>query len=164
MEYRVEKMEAFTVIGPEKRLSNDTACRDCPAFWREFTESCRLRNDPPTAREQAIRENRIGELGVCVCQGDNAFRYVIGGFYRGGPVPEGMCLTSFPAMEWAKFPGRGRMPDALQALNREIYGRWLPEHGEYALAMSANIEWYSEGDTTSGDYEFAIWLPVRKTH
>lgn len=166
MNYHMEKMDEFTVIGFERVISNETGYQDCPAFWAEIVGTymgpIARRGGPVTALEQAICHNRIGELGVCVCNGDDTFRYFVAGFYRGGPVPEGMTLFSLPAMVWAKFTTRGPMPMAVQSLNTELFTKWLPENGEYELAMGANIEWYSQGDMESDDYECGIWVPVRK--
>lgn len=166
MNCRIETMSALTVIGFEKNIANETAYRDCPAFWDQIIRSrmapIAQKGGPVTELEQAICANCVGELGVCVCTGNNGFRYMIAGFYQGGPVPEGLTLYSFPEMEWAKFTGHGKMPDALQALNSQLYARWLPENKDYTLAISANIEWYSQGDMQSEDYEFGIWVPVRK--
>lgn len=166
MNCQIEKMDEFTVIGFEKAISNDTAYRDCPAFWAEIVGTymgpIAQRGVPSTALEQAICHNQIGELGVCVCRGDNSFRYFVAGFYRGGPVPEEMSLVSFPEMEWAKFTTHGPMPKALQSLNTALFAKWLPENEEYELAMAANIEWYSQGDMEADDYECGIWVPVRR--
>ena len=32
---------------------------------------------------------------------------------------------------------------------------------EMELAMIANIEWYSQGDTKSDDYESGIYIPIK---
>lgn len=67
-----------------------------------------------------------------------------------------------PDMEWAKFRCVGPMPEALQAVNTRIFKEWLPGNPEYEIAMYANIEWYAKGDTSSPDYESAIWIPVKR--
>ena len=54
------------------------------------------------------------------------------------------------------------MPEALQKINTKIFQEWLPGNEEYEIAMGANIEWYSKGDTTDVDYESAIWLPIKR--
>lgn len=82
MNYKIEKMNEFTLIGFEKIISNRTGFEDCPAFWGEFTE----------------------------------------GYMQ-------------PIMEKGK--------------------------PEMELAMIANIEWYSQGDTNSDDYESGIFIPVK---
>ena len=90
------------------------------------------------------------------------FRYLIAGKYTEGEVPEGMTVYEFPDMEWAKFRCTGPMPGALQSVNTKIFQEWLPNNQEYEIAMGANIEWYSNGDMSSIDYESGIWIPVKR--
>ena len=33
---------------------------------------------------------------------------------------------------------------------------------DYEIALGINIEWYSNGDGSSSDYESEIWIPVKK--
>ena len=166
MNYKLEQLDAFTVIGFERVISNQTAYRDCPACWQRYQEQylapMMTRSAPQGELEQAIYDNRIGEFGVCVCQGNDSFRYLIAGAYQGGPVPEGLTLFSLPASLWAKFTTHGPMPKAIQALNTQLFSEFLPSHPELEMTMSVNIEWYSKGDGSAADYESGIWIPVRQ--
>lgn len=165
MQYTMEEMKGFSVIGFQRVIPYERGYQDCPAFWSEIVGThmgpIARRGGPETELERAICENSIGELGVCICEDDQAFCYLIAGFYQGGPVPEGLTLFTFPDMTWAKFTTHGKMPQSLQALNTELFTRWIPENREYDFAMRANIEWYSRGDMDSEDYECGIWVPVR---
>lgn len=166
MDYKIEQMNGFTVIGFEKMISEETAYRDCPAFWSEYQEKYMApmlrRGRPENELERAVCDHHIGEFGVCVCNDDRTFRYLIAGSYQGGSVPEGLTLFSFPASKWAKFKAMGPMPQALQALNTAIFTKWMPENGDWELAVGANIEWYSMGDMSAADYESGIWVPVKR--
>ena len=78
-------------------------------------------------------------------------------------MPEEMTLTEIPEMLWAKFTGTGKMPHALQALNRRIYEEWLPNNGKYEQAeMDMNIEWYSAGKIDEDSYLFGIWVAIKR--
>lgn len=105
-----------------------------------------------------------GEFGICIDDTgkEKTFRYLIAGRYSGGEVPEGMTVVAFPDMDWVKFKCIGAMPGSLQSVNTRIFQEWLPKNQEYEIAMEANIEWYSKGDTSASDYESAIWIPVKK--
>ena len=168
MDFTVEKMNGFKVIGFERDFSNEDSYQKIPKFWEEYAEKYMNKMlcsgaDPQNQTEQAICDNKIGEYGVCVDDigKDNKFRYFIAGKYQGGEVPEGMTLYEFPDMEWAKFRCVGPLPGALQAVNTKIFKEWLPGNPDYEIAVGANIEWYSMADGSSSDYESGIWIPVR---
>lgn len=168
MEYTVERMSGFQVIGFQREFFFDSAHLEIPKFWDEFSSRYLgplfSGKEPETLEEEAVCRHRIGEFGVCIDDGTGGrFRYLIAGAYQGGPAPEGMTLFSFPDLEWAKFPCPGSMPGALQSVNAQIFNEWLPGNGEYRIAMDANIEWYAPGgDTDCADYEAAIWVPVER--
>lgn len=169
MEYTVEKMESFKLIGFQREFSFDSSYGEIPKFWDEFgdryLQPLFLGKAPETPQEKAVCDHKIGEFGVCIdtARKPGMFDYLIAGKYQGGPVPEGMSIFTFPEMDWAKFPCKGPMPGALQSVNTQIFQEWLPNNVEYEIAMDANIEWYSaEGDTGGVDYEAAIWIPVKK--
>ena len=169
MDYVVSPVWGFKVIGFERVFSGDTAYAEIPKFWDEICEKyCNhtiYAGKPPCcAQEQAIIDNCIGEYGVCIDDvGGGKFRYLIAGHYTGGEVPEGMTLYEIPGGEWAKFRGVGPVPESLQSLNTQIFREWLPGNPDYEMTGSCNLEWYScDGWKTDADYQFAIWLPVRR--
>ena len=143
MDFTVEKMEGFQLIGVERGASPKTSYQELPK----------------------VCECNIGEFGVCIDDGSlpSRFRYLIAGKYDGREVPEGLTVVTLPAMEWARFRCSGPMPEALQSVNTKIFQEWLPGNPEFEIAYGANIEWYSmEKDTSAADYESEIWLPVRR--
>lgn len=168
MNFTVEKMDGFKVIGFERAFSFENSYEEIPKFWDELFKKTimpvYLKDKPETDIEKAVAENKIGEFGVCVDDlSDGTFRYIIGGRYNGGAVPEGMTVYEFPDMEWAKFPCIGPMPAALQTVNTKIFKEWLPGNPEFEIAMGANVEWYSDGGNMSdADYESGIWIPVKR--
>ncbi|WP_010239206.1 GyrI-like domain-containing protein [Clostridium arbusti] len=88
--------------------------------------------------------------------------YMIAGTYNGSSVPEGMKIFEISALEWAKFKCTGPLPGSLQSVNTQIFKAWLPGNPDYEIATGMNIEWYSNGDCSSSDYESEIWIPVKK--
>lgn len=168
MDYVVEKMEGFQVIGFEREFSFDSSYQEIPKFWDEFCEKYMkplfAQEKPKNEVEQVIRDCCIGAYGICIddVEEEGKFRYLIAGNYKGGKVPEGMKVFELPKMEWAKFLCTGPMPGALQSVNTKIFKEWLPNNPEYEIAMGVNIEWYFEGDTSAPDYKSAIWIPVKR--
>ena len=167
MEFTVEKREAMKMIGFERVVSYGDSYQEIPKFWQEFCRQyCGEGTAPEKDKEirQTIAECMVGEYGVCVEDGQekDQFRYYIAGAYQGGNVPEGMTVFQTPASQWVKFRCVGPMPEALQTVNTRIFKEWLPGNQEYEIAFHMNIEWYSQGDTQSENYESGIWLPVKR--
>lgn len=168
MNYTVEKMSGFKVIGFVREFSFENSYGLIPKFWDEISEKYEnifMGKAPSNEIERAVLENRISMYGVCIDDvgRDGKFRYMIAGEYAGGDVPEGMELYEIPEAEWVKFKCVGPMPDSLQSLNTVVFKEWLPGNGEFEIAAGLNIEWYSsEGNPKDADYESGIWLPVRR--
>lgn len=166
----ISPMNAFRVIGFVREFSYDTAVSyaEIPKFWdeisRKYMMSVFSTGKPANAYEKAVMENRIGEYGVCLDDiGGGKFRYMIGGKYTGGEVPEGMEVVELPASEWAKFECTGAIPQALQEVNTKVFKEWLPNHSEYEMSAPVNVEWYSsDGKQSDADYRSAIWVPLKK--
>ncbi len=168
MDFVVEKMAAFKVIGFSKEFLFDTSYKEIPQFWDEVTEKYGKNllegNAPANELEQVLYDNRVGEFGVCIDDigKEGKFRYMIAGRYIGGDVPKGMELYEIPATLWAKFKCVGAMPAAMQTVNTQIWNEWLPGNREYEWDGKFNVEWYSNlGDMEDADYQSAIWIPVK---
>ncbi|MBQ1826824.1 MAG: AraC family transcriptional regulator [Erysipelotrichaceae bacterium] len=169
MDYRIEKMEPFRLIGFEREFSAETSYGQIPLFWDEITEkysgNISFANSSDNAMQQAVIDNGIGEFGVCIDDlGPDRFRYLIAGRYSGGEIPEGLSVYEFPGGSWAVFDCYGPIPEAFQALNTRIFTEWLPDNPDYELSGNSNIEWYDtvKCDTTARDYHSAIWIPVKE--
>ena len=59
-------------------------------------------------------------------------------------IPDGFTTRTIPAHTWAVFPCTGRMPQALQGLNQQIFSQWLPTNPDYKIAAGINVEMYSD--------------------
>lgn len=165
VDYFVEEMGSFQVIGFKKEIPMDKGYEQCPLFWDEVKEKylTALWNGkhPDTSVERAVVECNVGMFGVCIESSVNPgmFTYMVAGHYDGRPVPEGMAVERIPAASWAKFRTLGPLPGSLQTLNTQIFQEWLPGNGKYELAFPVNLEVYSDKEN-GPDYESYIWLPV----
>ena len=165
MNCTIQTIGPIRVIGFERIFDMESSYAEIPKYWTEiFKTYGNGKNSPENPYEKAIRENGIGEYGVCIDDiGGGKFRYLIAGAYKGGFVPEGMTVYTLPESDWAVFDCVGPIPETLQKVNTQIFREWLPGNAEYELCGSANIEWYSaDGRTTDPDYHSAIWIPVKK--
>lgn len=158
MDYSVEKMAAFKVIGMGRTFNFENAFREIPDFWGEFN------GQYMASIYKEIPDCCVGIYGISLepTEGSQSFKYLIAGNYEGGKVPEGLEVVEMPALTWAKFRCVGPMPETLQKLNMQIYNEWLPNNPKYELAAGHNIEMYSMGDTQSADYVSEIWVPVKE--
>ncbi len=169
MDYVVEKMEEFQVIGLVKDMDFETSYQDIPKFWDEVYTTFHSRlyqGAAPTSKlEEAILKHKIGEFGICIGDESNAktFRYMIGGKYQGGEVPEGLEVVGFPAQEWVRFKCIGPLPESLQQVNTQIFREWLPGNKEFEISGTWNVEWYSsEKNMQDPSYHSEIWIPVKR--
>ena len=100
--------------------------------------------------------------------GGNEFEYLIADNYDPAKgIPAGFTTRTIPAHTWAVFPCTGRMPQALQGLNQQIFSQWLPTNPDYKIAAGINVELYSDASkfdsgTQDQDYYCEIWIPVEK--
>lgn len=167
MDYKIEKMDGFELIGFIREFQHETSYGEIPKFWDEVMalENPIFQHGPQNEVEKAICDNKIGEFGACF-QGfaEGRFFYMIAGIYQGGAVPLGMSTIYVPAASWAKFRCVGPLPGALQAVNTKVFSEWLPGNPDYEPSMPINLEWYSMDccpDASPSDYESGVWVPVR---
>ena len=160
MEYKIEKMKAFKIIGLKRPFDTETAYDRIPAFWDEVMEKiCR----PDSSNRELIEKCHVGQYGICVSKPNcKEFDYYIAGEYHGEKVPEGYEVLEVPAHLWARFRCLGKMPGAMQSVNTRIYSEWLPNNKEYEMDGLIDVEYYSLGKTDAADYESEIWLPIKK--
>ena len=130
MNISYEHKPAMRFIGFSTSIRPEEGYQRCPEFWdREYAQRfARLWQtmQPENALEAAILENGVGMFAICEERGDS-FEYWIAGLYRGGEVPEGLELFTFPEGDWAMFSARGPLPGSLQALNTQVFEEWFPD-------------------------------------
>jgi len=155
MNYRIETMEPFRVVGMKVTLpmNVEQSFAEVPEFWQKSVS--RMPELLPL-----MNGNPQGLLGVSTCMGGNTFDYYIA-VASGADIPQGMAEYIVPSCIWAKFDCVGSVPDAIQTLQKRIVTEWLPTSG-YEYANAPDIEVYLEGDQNSPDYCCEAWLPIVK--
>ena len=162
-----EKKPAMTFIGFHTEIKPNEGYQKCPEFWdREYNEKyARLWQTmkPETPVEEAILANGIGMFAICA-DAETGFEYWIAGLYKGGDVPAGLELFTFPASNWAMFSTKGPIPASLQSLNTYVWQEWFPTEGKHLQANGrATLEVYSAANPKSPDYESGIWVPIAES-
>ena len=166
MKLRYEHEQEMTFIGFSTKIRPGEGYIECPKFWdEEYTRKyARLFKTmvPETPTERAILENGIGMFAICD-EKEDGFEYWIAGLYKGGEVPAGLKLYTFPESDWAVFSAKGPLPFSLQNLNTYVWQEWYPREGkQYMESGNTMLEVYTQGDMQSPDYECGIRVPVKR--
>ena len=139
MEYRMEKREAFRIVGVSAPLSKDPEENFAvvPGLWQ------RCASDGTVQRLAGMMDGQPkGVLGVSACQEDADWRYFIAvASSQSGPGLEEYLV---PAATWAVFPGQGT-GQSIQELERRIVTEWLPTSG-YEYGIGPDVEVYLNPD------------------
>ena len=156
MNYRVEEKEGFRIVGVKESVTtvNGENFKRIPQMWAELSKEAFMEIVELSDREPT------GVLGVCADMDGERFDYWIAAA-TSSPCPEGLQALEIPACTWAIFEATGPLPGSIQALFGRIYTEWLPTSG-YEHAPAPEIEWYSDGDTSSPEYKSAVWIPIIK--
>ena len=153
MEYRIEKREAFRIVGVSAPLDTDLEKNFAvaPQLWG------RAASDGTIPRLAGMMDGQpMGLLGVSACGGGEDWRYWIA-VASSQPAGDFQEYT-VPAAVWAVFPGEGTSA-SLQELERRIITEWLPASG-YEYGNAPDIEVYLNADPNNAKYE--VWIPVVK--
>lgn len=151
MEYRIEKRDAFRIVGVSAPLSKDMEenFQCVPQLWGKAAV------DGTIPRLAGLMDGEPrGLLGVC--DGLESARYYIA-VATSAPAGEGLEEHTVPAFTWAVFPGTGEGAPAIQALERRVVTEWLPTSG-YEYAEGPDVEVYLDPECT----KFEVWIPVVK--
>lgn len=164
LKHRIEKMEAFRVVGLKMATTNENGqgMQDIPTFWGELMQSGKQLAVLPL-----MNRRPFGLLGINVYNTDPAdarkFDYYVA-CASDLPVPQGMAEYTVPALTWGVFPCKR---EAVGDTMVRIVTDWLPGSG-YSLVNSGyetgvmaggapDMEIYSEGD------DVEIWIAVQKS-
>lgn len=156
MNYRIENVESFRLIGNLKSVStiNNENYGTISKMWNDFCMSGDFHGMIKLSSEP-------NWYGVCCNFRKDEFDYMIGiksneeniGNYSELIVPSGM---------YVKFEVRGKMPDAQHKTWRRIFTEWFPNTNYKERMNAPEIEWYSVGNMSSDDYLSEIWIPIEK--
>lgn len=157
MEYRIEEKDAFTVLCRAQTFSYEEGPARVPAFWQEHF----------AAGGGAIVRGLYG-INIDADMTGERFDYLIADPYDPAvAIPDGFTTRTIPAHTWAVFPCRGKMAEAMQAVNKQIFSEWLPANGVYEIAAGINVEHYDDASKYPDgihdvNYYSEVWVPVRK--
>lgn len=153
MNYRIEKKEAFRIVGVSVPLYQEIEKNFTviPPKWQEISMDGTLQRLIGMMDAQPM-----GVLGVSVCNDREPWRYYIS--VATSQAADGLEEYTIPAATWAVFPGEGTN-ESIQELERRIITEWLPTSG-YEYGDAADVEVYLNPDPQNAKYE--VWIPVVK--
>lgn len=154
MNYRIEKKEAFRIVGIscplEKELEKNFEA--VPALWGRAAAEGLIEK-----LASMMDAEPKGILGVSACGEGQSWRYYISVATDAETDGE---LEEFivPKADWAIFEGKGTNL-SIQELEKRIVTEWLPGSG-YEYGNAPDIEVYLNPDPQNAIYE--VWIPVVK--
>ena len=155
MNYRIEKKDAFRIIGVYEPLYHELEknFEIVPQMWQKTAMNGTI--EKLTAM---MKDDPMGILGVSACNEQDNWKYFIA-VANSGDLAEGFDEYIIPATTWAIFSGEGIMPNSIQELEKRIVTEWLPTSG-YEYANAPDIEVYLNADPQNARFE--VWIPVIK--
>lgn len=157
MDCKIVKKPEFTVLCRERKFTYEEAAEKVPAFWNEHMAS---------GKNKLVQ----GKYGINIDEnmGCTEFTYLIADDFTGGDVPKGFAVRTIPEFTWAVFPITGKMPEAIQEVEKKIFSEWLPNNGEYEIGAGYNVELYSDpaqfpNGTRDDKYYTEVWIPVKES-
>lgn len=162
MNYRVEKKEAFRIVGITQHYQGpEDDPGVVPKFWNEL-------HAKGTFKEILSLWNGCAPKGVhgfIKILGEEKVDYTIACISDKEP-PEGMSSQLIPESTWAIFEIDGSVATAMADAYKRIFSEWLPTSG-YRIAEEMNIECFPYDEQfnfnrQAPDYKFELWMPVVK--
>jgi AraC family transcriptional regulator len=156
MNYRIEKKDAFRIVGVAEPLEKEIEknFEIVPKMWEKAAV-----NGTVQKLSTMMDSQPMGILGVCIGN-DHAedWRYFIA--VASTREAEG-SFEEYTVQEftWAIFPGEGQCPGAIQELEKQIITDWLPTSG-YEYDNGPDIEVYLTPDPQNAKFE--VWIPITK--
>ncbi|MDD6328128.1 MAG: effector binding domain-containing protein [Eubacteriales bacterium] len=141
LDCQIQTNKGLKVAGYVREFHADTSEYEIPKFWDEVL---------------LLGEDDFN-YGICIDDIDTdrgVFHYMIAREYTGEQLADGMHVFEIPEREWATFECEGKIPEAIQELDRRIWNEWLPGNEDYELEGNISLEIYGKPN--------AIWIPVKE--
>ncbi len=155
LNYRIEKKEPFRIVGISHPLHKEVEknFEISPQMWQKAATDGTIEKLASIADSQPM-----GILGVSLCDDFEQWRYYIAAAST-KPINQAFEEYIVPSFTWAIFTGEGRMPEAIQELEKRTVTEWLPTSG-YEYDNGPDIEVYLNADLQNAKFE--VWIPVTK--
>jgi len=158
MNYRIEKKDAFRIVGISAPLDKD--------FYGDYNQQLvsgmwQLSDtNGTTSKLSTLMDGHPGGLlGVMVCDDSlEEWRY-FAAVSSTKDIDDTLEEYIVPPYTWAIFYGEGKDTGAIKDLGVRVVTEWLPTSG-YEYDNGPDIEVYLSDEPGNAKFEF--WMPVRK--
>lgn len=157
MNYRIEKIAAFSTVGVKYRVNTEKAFDIIPAIWQEVSQNgiseqllSLTNNNSEKLLDGVLGISADGNWGK-----NDDFSYYVAMPYE-KETPENMEKLKFPEGSWIVFEANN-LTDISKAWKR-LYNEWLPT-SNYELADLPAIECYYPPKHTPQN---ELWIPIVK--
>jgi len=167
IKFRLEKKDAFRIVGIIKKLDKDFEenGKIVPGMWKEAKENGTIKK--LTGLMEGSSE---GIFGISASKDLKEWQYYIA-VATTKKIDKTLVEFTVPSLTWAVFCGGGHLTETMHELEKRIITEWFPTFGyEYNNGPNIAIEWYPKTNydnlnlTPSQQIpEFEIWIPVNKT-
>ena len=172
MEFRIEKMDRFRIVGFSTSLSKEYSEEHEFEVYKKLWAKAIIKNYKLDA--VATESNTTSPLAGWFCvkiylEGDDNWRYMIGPV-SSKPLEKKFDEYTIPALTWAIFPGKnaftGEPTDDSEAtrLEQRILTEWLPS-SDYELVSGPVLQRIlsvSEYFRENMGFPFELWFPIQK--
>lgn len=163
MNYMIVQKEDFRIVGKEIRVRNDNGenYKVIPEFWTKCLQDGIIAEFEKMTNR--INPQYIDTMGMCMnFDGVNTFSYLICVETTNFDyIPEGMVAKIIPGSKYAAFTARGKMPEAIQQMWKDIYGKWFPASG-YERTNGPDYELYDKrSEINDENCEVDIYIPIK---
>ena len=168
MNFRIEKMDSFQIMGLAGYTSFDENCQEeqwKDSLWRQFLDGV----SGSGAFNQALWNNgnpsyytapfwQVGAYDFHSVNGRTPT--IIGAEYKGKkPNIEGLTMQSIPAATWAVFTFKGETGSKVSEAITRIITEWFPQSQYVRNENVPMLDVYPDG-TIDENYAWEIWMPV----
>jgi len=162
MEYRIEKKDAFKIVGVKKRVAIqfEGESQEILKLAQSITSDQReqLHSYANMAPNKVVNasynfdDERMEEKG--------SFDHIIGVLTTKDLIFDTFDMVEVPALTWAIFSSKGAFPRTMQETWGKIVSEWLPSSG-YELVEAPEISFTGDLSDKSNVYS-EIWIAVKK--
>lgn len=157
MEYRIEKLPAFRIVGAKLPLSQSMAenFKEVPAFWNQVATDGTLQKIMALNTQEP--EGVLGISAGFLSDFEDPNYYIA--VASNQPTPADLVEYQVNSFIWAIFTGEGPMPASIQELEKRIITDWLPSSG-FEYDNGPDIELYLDNNPINAKFE--VWIPIKK--